>query len=59
MSEQGFEVLLSYLSPADTAAVRCVSRSWQVHGRFLEGACIHSRPLSDIPCVHRPWWTAA
>lgn len=29
MSEQGFEVLLAYLSPADTAAVRCASRSWQ------------------------------
>lgn len=30
LSDHGYEVLLQYLSPADTAALRCVSRSWQV-----------------------------
>jgi hypothetical protein len=30
LSDQGYEVLLQHLSPADTAALRLVSRSWQV-----------------------------
>jgi hypothetical protein len=44
MLEQVFEVLLAYLSPADTAAVRCVSRSWQVRGRAVPCACMQPLP---------------
>ena len=30
LSDNGFEVLLSHLTPADTAALRLVSTGWQV-----------------------------
>lgn len=47
LSDHGYEVLLQYLSPADTAALRCVSRSWQVcEGlKRLQSTLFHNHKL--------------